>query len=119
RPYELQLHGLNFLPGTDIVSMAIEQGYYTQEEMDRIMFAPMDEQFGAYWHRETSRESDLWFKMIYCVQFRHLAKKMERFETDPLMFGDAIDAAYQKAKRMTKLRYFYKKARIVLKRLLW
>ena len=33
--YELQLHGLNFLPGTDIVDMAIQQGYYTPAELDR------------------------------------------------------------------------------------
>ena len=45
--YVLQLHGLNFLPGTDIVSMAVEQGLFTQAELDRIMFATMEEQFGA------------------------------------------------------------------------
>ncbi len=117
RPYELQLHGLNFLPGTDIVPMAIEQGYYTPEEMDRIMYAPMDDQFGAYWHREVSRESDLWFKMIYCVQIKSLAKKMERFEADPLAHGKEIDAAYMKAKKMIRFRYLYKKGCIVLKRM--
>jgi predicted DNA-binding protein (MmcQ/YjbR family) len=97
--------------------MAIEQGYYSPEEMDRIMYAPMDDQFGAYWHREVSRESDLWFKMIYCVQFKSLAKKMERFESDPLSFGKEIDAAYMKAKKWIRFRYLYKKGRIVLKRM--
>jgi radical SAM superfamily enzyme YgiQ (UPF0313 family) len=116
-PFELQLHGLNFLPGTDIVPMAIEAGYYTPEEMDKIMYASMDDQFGAYWHRDTSRESDLWFKMIYCVQFKSLRKKVEKFESDPLAHAAEIDKDYALAQKYTKLRYLYKKGRIVLKRL--
>ena len=115
-PLELQLHGLNFLPGTDIVPMAVEAGYYTQEEMDRIMFAPMDEQFGAYWHRDTSRESDLWFKMIYCVQFKGLRRRVEQFETDPLPHGAEIDRLYARGQKYAKLRYLYKKSRIAAKR---
>ena len=45
--FELQLHGLNFLPGTDIVNMAIQQGYYTPAELERIMYAPMVETGGV------------------------------------------------------------------------
>lgn len=115
-PLELQLHGLNFLPGTDIVPMAIDAGYYTQEEMDKIMFASMEDQFGAYWHRDVSRESDLWFKMIYCVQFKDLRKKVEAFEADPLPHGAEIDRLYARAQKYAKLRYVYKKSRIAAKR---
>ena len=117
RPYELQLHGLNFLPGTDIVEMAIEQGYYTKEEMDRIMFAPMEDQFGTYWHRDTSKESDLWFKMIHCVQFKDLTKKIERYEEDPLGNADKIEAIYKRAKKRMRFFHTYKKVYIVFKRL--
>ena len=115
-PLELQLHGLNFLPGTDIVPMAIDAGYYTKEEMDKIMFASMEDQFGAYWHRDVSRESDLWFKMIFCVQFKDLRKKVEAFETDPLPHGAEIDKLYARAQKYAKLRYVYKKSRIAAKR---
>ena len=115
-PFELQLHGLNFLPETDIVDMAIEAGHYTKEEMDEIMYAPMDVQFGAYWQRESSRESDLWYKMLYCLQFASMKKKIESFENDPLQHGETIDRMYDKAKKMARIRYVYKKARIVLKR---
>ena len=118
RPLELQLHGLNFLPGTDIVPMAIEAGHYTKEEMDRIMFAPMEEQFGAYWHREVSRESDLWYKMIYCVQFPRLLKTIQGFEADPMAHGAEIDRFYALAGKYAKYRYYYKKGRVVLKRAL-
>ena len=117
-PLELQLHGLNFLPGTDIVPMAIEAGCYTEEEMNAIMYASMDEQFGAYWHRETTRESDLWYKMIYCVQFGSLRRKIEAYESDPLAHAGTIDSLYAKAQKYAKIRYIYKKSRIVIKRML-
>lgn len=115
-PYELQLHGLNFLPGTDIVQMAIDAGHYTQKEMDEIMFAPMDKQFGAYWQREASRESDLWYKMLYCLQFEPVRKKVESFESNPLVHGREIDKLYAYGQKLSKIRYFYKKSRVVLKK---
>lgn len=116
-PYELQLHGLNFLPGTDIVPMAIQAGYYTEEEMDRTMYAPMSEQFGVYWQRQTTRESDLWYKMLYLLQFKSIRKKIEAFEADPFPHGDEIDRLYQKGQKLSRLRYLYKKSRVVLKRM--
>ena len=114
--YELQLHGLNFLPGTDIVDMAIEAGHYTPEEMDKIMYAPMNDQFGVYWKRETSLESQLWYKMIYCWQFRKFQKKMESFEIDPVSHKEEIEKCYAAALKMAKARYLYKKGFIFLKR---
>ena len=113
--FELQLHGLNFLPGTDIVPMAIEAGYFTEEEMEKVMYAPMDDQFGAYWQRTGDRENMLWYEMTYCLQFSGLREKVIRCEENPLAHADAIDRMYRKAQRMAKLRYYYKKARVVLK----
>ena len=117
--YELQLHGLNFLPGTDIVPKAIEAGYFTEEEMDKIMYAPMSEQFGAYWKRENSVESRLWYELTYLIQYKDLRKLAEKYEADPMKFADEIDAAYAKAKAREKKRYLFKKARIALKRVLF
>ncbi len=114
--YELQLHGLNFLPGTDIVDMAVQQGYYTPEELEKIMYAPMCEQFGAYWKRETSLESQLWYQMIYCWQFRSLRAKVARWESDPLPYEKEIGALYAKAERLAKARYLFRKSHIVLQR---
>ncbi|MBR6709232.1 MAG: radical SAM protein [Clostridia bacterium] len=115
-PFELQLHGLNFLPKTDIVGMALDAGYYTEKEMNKIMFAPMSEQFGAYWQRDSAPENAIWYKMIYCLQFSSLRGKIERFENDPRQHADEIAAMYQKAKKMVRIRYIYKKTRIVIKR---
>ena len=117
--YELQLHGLNFLPGTDIVPMAIEQGYFTQAEMDGIMYAPMEEQFGAYWKRENSLESRLWYELTYLLQYKDLRPLAEKYESDPLSHVSEIDAAYARGKAKEKNRYLFKKARIALKRVLF
>lgn len=115
-PYELQLHGLNFLPGTDIVPMAIEQGYFTQEEMDNILYAPMEAQFDTYWRRETSPESELWYQMTYCWQFPSLRARVEAVEDNPAQHEAEIHRLYAKARKMAKRRYLYKKGRIVLKK---
>ena len=82
--YILQLHGLNFLPGTDIVPLAVEQGLFTGEELDEIMFAPMAQQFGAYWKQETSQESQLWYILTALWQWPQLRPVCLACETDPL-----------------------------------
>ena len=74
-PFELQLHGLNFLPGTDIVPLAVEKGVLTEEELDKIMYAPMAEQFGAYWKRYNEIRSQLIYELIFCQQFGALRRK--------------------------------------------
>ena len=84
--------------------------------MDAILFAPMEEQFGTYWQRETSRESDLWYKMLYCLQFRLMRKKIESFEDDPAAHGKEIDLLYSRSEKLKRIRYFYQKARVVLKK---
>ena len=57
----------------------------------------------------------LWYKMTYCLQFKSLRDRVIRCEYDPLAHGEKIDRMYAKAQRMAKRRYYYKKARVVLK----
>lgn len=114
--YELQLHGLNFLPGTDIVDMAIQQGYYTPAELDKIMYAPMEEQFGTYWKREVSQESQLWYEMIYCWQFACFRKRLRRWECSPESYVREIHQMYSRAKQLARLRYLWKKGYVVLRK---
>lgn len=116
QPFELQLHGLNFSPGTDIVDLAISEGIVSKERMDEIMYAPMSEQFHAYWKQETDPLSQLWYRMIYCLQFPKLRSKIEQFENDPAAHKEAIDALYKKATQRFKMRHYWKKISIVLKR---
>ena len=114
---ELQLHRLSFLPGTDIVQMAIDAGYYTPEEMEGLMYSPLKEQFQSFKYHAATGESDLWFKMIYCIQFRRLRKKIESFENDPTAHAAKINSLYSRALKYSKIRYVYKKSRVVFKRL--
>ena len=116
-PYELQLHGLNFLPGTDIADMALEQGIFTRQELDQIMYAPMQVQFGAYWRREVSPESQAWYDMIFCWQFPSLRPWLRRWEEDPLAHAASLTSCVRLARAFSRLRYLRKKGRVVLRRL--
>ncbi len=113
-PFELQLHGLNFFPGTNIVPMAIEKGLMTEEELNKIMYAPMAEQFGAYWKRDNEALSQLIYELIYCQQFKPLRKKADRLAADPQKNEKQVHSMYRLGKQMYKLRYFARKADIVL-----
>ncbi len=115
-PFELQLHGLNFLPGTDIVDMAIEQGIVTRERMEEIMYAPMSEQFRTYWKQEDDPLGQLWYRMTYCLQFKGLRRRIEQYENDPMAHKEEINALYQKAVKKFNLRYYKKKLNIVFRR---
>ena len=83
--------------------------------MDQIMYAPMEEQFGAYWYRENSTDSQMWYEMIYLLQFKSTRKKVEQWEKDPAAHRQEISKLYEKAQKLAKARYYYKKARVVLK----
>ena len=113
-PFELQLHGLNFLPGTDIVPLAVENGILTEEELDKIMYAPMTEQFGAYWKRDNEAMSQLIYELIYCQQFGPLRKKAAALAADPLNHQNKIHALYNRGRILYKLRHFARKADMVL-----
>lgn len=114
--YELQMHGLNFLPCTDIVPMAVEGGYVTAREMEKIMYAPMAEQFSTYWHEQGDEDSRRWYQLTYLWQFPKLREQCLAWESDPKGHDGEIEALYQKAKRIEKRRYLRKKAGVVLRR---
>jgi radical SAM superfamily enzyme YgiQ (UPF0313 family) len=113
-PFELQLHGLNFLPGTDIVPLAVEKGVLTEEELDKIMYAPMAEQFGAYWKRDNEIRSQLIYELIFCQQFGALRKKAAALASDPLRHQGKIHALYKRGRVLYKLRQLARKADMVL-----
>ena len=108
--YELQLHGLNFLPGTDIVEMAVEQSVFTREEIERVMYAPMAEQFAAYWKREASAESQAWYELIYCWQFAALRPALRSLEAAPEKHLRHLHRLYMLARRLAAVRRTYRKA---------
>ena len=78
-PFELQLHGLNFFHGIDIVDMAIERGLYTREELDAVMSGPMAVQYGTYWGQDSKDDmTNFWYGLVYLTQFgsgRRMARR--------------------------------------------
>lgn len=114
--FELQLHGLNFLPGTDIIPMAINAGYLTEEEMNEVMYAPMAQQFGTFHKREASVESQMWYDLIFLWQFPRYHKKCLKYEQDVMAHQKEIEKDYAFAQKLFNLRYVYKKGMIVIKR---
>ncbi|MGE5417724.1 MAG: B12-binding domain-containing radical SAM protein [Acidobacteriota bacterium] len=73
-PFELQLHGLSFLPGTDVVDIAVKEGVKPREEIEREQNAPLEDQYRAmYWWAwgRGSKNSDMsmfWIPLIFLTQ---------------------------------------------------
>lgn len=114
-PFQLQLHGLNFLPGTDIIKEAEKQGIATEKELEPIMFGSMEKQYGMYWKRNGDKDSKYWYHLIYLLQFplmRHHAMRLAvRGQKD---YAKA-QRLYRMAGMFSKYHYFKKKARMLLK----
>lgn len=80
-PFQLNIHGLNFLPATDIVGMAIEQGIYTKEELDSMMYSSIQDQYDRHWGPNASSygkasAGNPWVALIYLTQFSNMRKKV-------------------------------------------
>ena len=117
--FTLQLHDLNFLPGTDIVEEALKQGIYTPEQMESIMYAPMTKQYATWW--ETGSDDpdvNFWYHLIYLTQFPRLRRSARRMAQDmdagkPGVHEKAA-RRYRNGKRLAMLRHYWQKGFAVL-----
>ena len=80
-PFSLNIHGLGFLPGADINNMAIEQGIYTKEELDKIFKEPAEEQFKHFYginsgYYGDEQKKEVWADLIYLTQYRAIRNKV-------------------------------------------
>lgn len=118
-PFELQLHGLNFLPGTDIVDKAIDAGLLSEEELDKIMYSSIQEQYDMYWGPAAVNqlnEDSTWIALIYLTQFASLRARVEKL-AEEVENGKKINAVaiLQKImKQATRARNFMGKVKLVL-----
>ncbi|MDR1692184.1 MAG: B12-binding domain-containing radical SAM protein [Oscillospiraceae bacterium] len=84
RGFSLQMHGLNFLPGTDIVAMAVERGLVPPDEMESLLTADMDAQYSFHWKRDNQNPViNFWYNLIYLTQFGCFRKLAVRLSRDP------------------------------------
>ena len=97
--FTLNIHDLNFLPGTNITEAAIKQGIYTQEEMEKIMYAPMEQQYATWWGADAHNEDiNFWYHLTFLTQlklFKGIAKRM------------AQKGANEKTQKKAKMYYKY------------
>ena len=71
KPFELQLHGLNFLPGTDIINIAVKKKVAEADQLEEGFSASLGEQYKAYWRSDCKNKMiDFWYSLIYISQFR-------------------------------------------------
>jgi coproporphyrinogen III oxidase-like Fe-S oxidoreductase len=76
KPFQLQLHGLSFLPGTHIEDIAVSRGVKTWDEIRAEQARPLREQYRAmhWWRRgrggEQTYEKAYWYTLIYLTQFK-------------------------------------------------
>ena len=117
--FELQLHGLNFLPGTDIVDMAIDAGLLSEEELDRIMYSSIQDQYDMYWGPAAVNqlnEDSTWIALIYLTQFPRLRSKVEKLAKEAQMGYEVGTAIRLKKlmKQVMRFRYLVGKARLVI-----
>ncbi|MCX7747367.1 MAG: B12-binding domain-containing radical SAM protein [Clostridia bacterium] len=117
-PFELQLHGLNFLPGTDISDMALKMGILTPEELNKIMYSPMKEQYNRYWgNGQKNLLSDFWYALIYMSQYLLLrpAVKYLASNSSSLLHMKTAAGFHKCLIPLGKTRYYYKKCSLILR----
>ena len=109
--FELQIHGLNFLPGTSIVQKALDMDLVTPSEMERFMYAPIKEQYEMYWRNENCDDTmNYIYKLIYMSQLSFYKKKVRRL-SDPNIPEDhvKVNRMYNRAQKFVYIRHIYKK----------
>jgi len=118
--FKLNIHGLNFLPATDIVKMALDQGMYTEEEMEGLMYVTLQEQYDRYWGPHASSFADAssknsWSDLIFLTQFPKIRDRVVKLAEDPVGNAAQITALKAKMLRQQRLANLWDKAKLVLK----
>lgn len=62
-------------------------------------------------------DEQLWYRMIYCLQFTGPRLEIERYEDNPVAYEEKINACYEGYRKMAKIRYYRKKINIVFRRI--
>lgn len=121
-PFELNVHGLNFLPATDIVDMAIEAGHYDMPTLEGMMYGSIQDQYDRHWGPAASEYANAsanngWIALIYLAQFSELHPKLKEL-AEHINEPETVKAIFElraKKIRTQRLRHFVNKVKLVLK----
>ncbi|GHU88782.1 B12-binding domain-containing radical SAM protein [Clostridia bacterium] len=114
----LQLHGLNFLPGTDIVKIALDMGLYTEDEMDKMMYGTMERQYLSWWGDEEHPPlTNFWYHLMYMQQFKAYRKKAGKLAENPGSEANRAAAlkTYNFCRKLNRLRHYKRKALLIMR----
>lgn len=87
-PFGLQIHGLSFLPKTDIIQTLIEKELYTEEELEEIFNAPFEENYKQWngpaenFYAENT-EKKVWADLIFLSQFPIIRSSILKLSKKP------------------------------------
>ena len=114
--FELQLHNLGFLPGTDISRKAIEMGVISAGDMQSLMNAPMKEQYNSWWNSDSKDPSiNHIYNLIYLSQFRCYKKKLDKL-LEPNESNIIMAQKYRARGRiLARLKQYYHRIMIILR----
>ena len=119
-PFHLNIHGLNFLPATDIVKMALDQGMYTEEEMENLMYGTLQEQYDRHWgpHASSFKNASAknsWSDLIYLTQFPSIRDKVIELAKDAQGNAEKIVALKNRMAKKKRFDYYVERIKLVLK----
>jgi len=90
-PFRLQLHGLYFLPGAKITSMAEEAGLTDDNNKSIFQKDSLRDKYKIYWGKvKSSPAHEFWHAMIFFTQFPKLKRFCGYFEK----MGNSVFAKY-------------------------
>ena len=118
KPFELQLHGLYFLPGTDIIKIAVKKGIADPALPGEGCRASLGEQYKAYWKSDCNINMvNFWYSLIYISQFKTGALLAEYFskKTSSKFITNIATKLPMAYYPEAKIRYLRKKAILIIR----
>ncbi|MGI6561053.1 MAG: B12-binding domain-containing radical SAM protein [Clostridia bacterium] len=116
RPFSLQIHGLNFLPGTDIVKIALERKVVDFDKLNKIMYGTMEEQYSHYWGLENrNSRSNFWLHLIHLSQFNGFGSIIDYLavRSNKALAVDMASLLYKVSTKLVRFRHLTKKAGMI------
>lgn len=118
QPFELQLHSLNFFPGTDIVKKAVEHNVISREKLEKIMYGPIKEQYRSYWEKSIDdTRINFWYSLIYMTQFKSMRPLADLLSKHSFKYSFPVELSIKLQKSLlpvSRIRDYMKKLYLIL-----
>ncbi len=85
-PFNLEIHGLSFLPGSDILNIAVEKGIYSKKELEDMFYVSYEEHIRQVYdvrYYEIEHKKEIWADLIFLTQFNSIRKSVINLSRNP------------------------------------